>query len=324
MAALAPTIVAAAAVALPIPPAPVTAARGGAASAIVVTGSRVTGTAGGSAATGGVDVSAAPTRPLGTGAAPGAPLPGLPASTARNAAATGPAAPAPATGEAAARAPLPPSPGVGVTAASAATASRVLPSPDAPSAAPSAAMALAPAGFALANAGALPAAQMPAPAVPAAATPAAASPSALPVATQLAPALVAIVRGAGQAAAHLTVTLAPAELGRVQVSLHQTADGGTRMVLSAERPQTLQLLQRDQQQLHQALDQAGLPAAGRRLDFQLAPSGQDRFAGQGRAPGEAGGDGRPPRRGGFATPAATDGGSVLATGWVRGGVDVLA
>ena len=44
------------------------------------------------------------------------------------------------------------------------------------------------------------------------------------------------------------------------------------VTLTAERPQTLDLLARDQTQLHRALDQAGVPAEGRSVTFHLAPA----------------------------------------------------
>ena len=51
------------------------------------------------------------------------------------------------------------------------------------------------------------------------------------------------------------------------------------MALIVERPQTLLLLLRDQDQLHRALDQAGVPADGRTVSFHLASSPQPTQAG---------------------------------------------
>jgi hypothetical protein len=68
----------------------------------------------------------------------------------------------------------------------------------------------------------------------------------------------------------VTVQLQPEELGRVQISVSSDASGRSTVVVSAERPDTLNLLQRDQPALSQALDQAGIPSAGRSVTFQLS------------------------------------------------------
>ena len=71
--------------------------------------------------------------------------------------------------------------------------------------------------------------------------------------------------------------LAPTELGGVQIGITRQPDGPARVVLLAERPDTLQLLMHDQPALHRALDLAGVPAEGRLLHFQLGTpdSGRD-------------------------------------------------
>lgn len=83
------------------------------------------------------------------------------------------------------------------------------------------------------------------------------------------------LRTAFTAAASLTgpsrvvVRLDPAELGRVQIGIVRQPDGPSRIELLAERPETLQLLMRDQPALHRALDLAGVPVEGRTLHFQV-------------------------------------------------------
>ncbi len=74
------------------------------------------------------------------------------------------------------------------------------------------------------------------------------------------------------AASHVTtIQITPVELGRVDIRIERLDDGPAKIQLVAERPETLSRLVHDQSQLHQALDQAGIPQAGRMLDFSLAP-----------------------------------------------------
>jgi len=100
-------------------------------------------------------------------------------------------------------------------------------------------------------------------------------PAAPSPAGQVGPALASfVVNAAAQpnAAQHLTIQLDPGELGRVQVHIERTPNGPARVELVVERPDTLLMLLRDQPQLHRALDLAGVPAADRSLQFQLAPA----------------------------------------------------
>jgi hypothetical protein len=60
----------------------------------------------------------------------------------------------------------------------------------------------------------------------------------------------------------------------VQIRIDRSVDGATRVDITAERPETLQLLQRDQPRLEQVLDQAGVPASGRSVCFQVATPDQ--------------------------------------------------
>jgi flagellar hook-length control protein FliK len=89
----------------------------------------------------------------------------------------------------------------------------------------------------------------------------------LPTPDQLRPAFAAAASATGPS--HVIVRLDPAELGRVQVGILRQPDGPSRIELVAERPETLQLLMRDQPALHRALDLAGVPAEGRTLHFQV-------------------------------------------------------
>ena len=132
----------------------------------------------------------------------------------------------------------------------------------------------------------------------------------MPAAEQLGAAFTAMASPAG--AGRVVVRLDPAELGRVQIGILRQADGPARIELLAERPDTLQLLMRDQPALHRALDLAGVPTEGRVLHFQLgaaetardptpapqpaaqAATGTGLGAGAG---GQSGGNGQAPGRG---------------------------
>ena len=129
-----------------------------------------------------------------------------------------------------------------------------------------------------------PVAQAAAPQAQAAARPAPATP-----AQQLMPVLVTLAAGAAGSSGAVTVTLDPVELGRVEISVRTERDARARIQVTAERPETLLLLLRDQASLDRALAQAGIGAEGRTLSFDLA-AGDGR--GQGEGPARDGG-GRP-------------------------------
>lgn len=101
------------------------------------------------------------------------------------------------------------------------------------------------------------------------ATPAPDSPEPADVAAQTA-AAVATLATAQTTGARTVIRLDPAELGHVQIRIERQAGGQISVALSAERPETLHLLQHDQVQLHQALDQAGVTRQGRNVTFHLA------------------------------------------------------
>ncbi|WP_237216688.1 flagellar hook-length control protein FliK [Falsiroseomonas oryziterrae] len=118
--------------------------------------------------------------------------------------------------------------------------------------------------------------------------PAAARPAATPTwpARQIAPFAVALALGPD---ASLTVTLDPAELGRVEVAIERSG-AEARITVTAERPETLLLLQRDRTELERALSTAGFGGAsgGPALSF-----------------GGGGGEGRQQRQEPRGTPRAT-------------------
>jgi flagellar hook-length control protein FliK len=73
------------------------------------------------------------------------------------------------------------------------------------------------------------------------------------------------------------IRLDPADLGRIDVSLEVEQSGTVSARMIVERPETLDLMQRDQRALQQALQQAGLDASKTSLEFSLR---QNPFAGQ--------------------------------------------
>ena len=70
----------------------------------------------------------------------------------------------------------------------------------------------------------------------------------------------------------MTLRLDPAELGHLEIRIERSAEAPARVSITVERAETLILLLRDQVRLEQALDQAGIPAAGRHVTFQVAPA----------------------------------------------------
>lgn len=88
---------------------------------------------------------------------------------------------------------------------------------------------------------------------------------------------VEIVRHIQQGDSHFQIKLDPADLGRIDVKLAFDSSGTVNARVTAERPETLALLQRDSGSLNQALTQAGLDSSKTNLQFSLS---QNPFAGQ--------------------------------------------
>lgn len=80
---------------------------------------------------------------------------------------------------------------------------------------------------------------------------------------------VAITRLKGLQADKITVQLEPIELGRVEVSLELAKDGSAQLNITAEKRETLQMLQRDARSLEQALKEAGIEADAGNMEFNL-------------------------------------------------------
>jgi flagellar hook-length control protein FliK len=84
---------------------------------------------------------------------------------------------------------------------------------------------------------------------------------------------VQVQRAIGQGNDRISIQLKPAELGRVEVKLEIAHDGKVNAVISAERPETLELLKQDARSLQQSLQQAGLNADSSSLSFNLQQRG---------------------------------------------------
>nr|WP_294517409.1 flagellar hook-length control protein FliK [uncultured Rhodopila sp.] len=95
-------------------------------------------------------------------------------------------------------------------------------------------------------------------------------PAVAPPAAQVGSALLTL-GPAADGSQQMTLRLHPAELGVVQVQIGRSETGAAHVEITAERADTMQALQRDQVQLHRALDDAGVPAAGRTVTFHTAP-----------------------------------------------------
>jgi len=94
--------------------------------------------------------------------------------------------------------------------------------------------------------------------------------AALPVAEQVA---VKITKALSDGVDRISVKLNPAELGQIEVRMEIGPDGKFNAVFAADRPQTLELLQRDARELARSLQDAGLRADSGSLSFNLRGQG---------------------------------------------------
>jgi Flagellar hook-length control protein FliK len=156
---------------------------------------------------------------------------------------------------------------------------------------------------------------------------------------QITPSLMQI-RRAPNGAQTLTVRLDPPELGHVQVKIDRSPDAPARVEIVVEKPETLNMLLRDQAQLQRALDQAGVPAEGRNVTFHVATPEPSPRNDSGTAPvpntiaGGFAGDGshgtaRQHTRSGRRHHDATDDGGgeftpINPSSWMRAGLDITA
>ena len=73
----------------------------------------------------------------------------------------------------------------------------------------------------------------------------------------------------------ITIQLRPEELGRVEVKLDITGDGRVKAMIMADKPDTLDLLQRDSRGLERALQESGLKTDNNSLSFNLQGKGNN-------------------------------------------------
>ena len=125
-----------------------------------------------------------------------------------------------------------------------------------------------------------------APAQPAPAAPAAQHARAIPAAYQAAANPInmgqvafEMVRQVQHGTSRFTIRLDPPELGRVDVKMHVDTSGAVNARLTVDRPETLDLFQRDRQSLERALSQAGLDTSKTNLEFSLRQNHQNPFSG---------------------------------------------
>jgi flagellar hook-length control protein FliK len=88
-----------------------------------------------------------------------------------------------------------------------------------------------------------------------------------------------MVRQVHQGTSRFTIRLDPPELGRVDVKMHVDNTGTVNARLTVDRAETLDLFQRDRQQLERALSQAGLDTSKTNLEFNLRQQSHNPFAG---------------------------------------------
>jgi flagellar hook-length control protein FliK len=88
--------------------------------------------------------------------------------------------------------------------------------------------------------------------------------------------VVQVTKAVSEGHDRITIQLSPADLGRIDVRLDIGADGKIQAVFAADKPQTVEMLQRDARELERALQDAGLRADSGSLSFNLRGEQQQR------------------------------------------------
>jgi flagellar hook-length control protein FliK len=89
---------------------------------------------------------------------------------------------------------------------------------------------------------------------------------------------VQIKKAIGDGVDKITVKLNPAHLGKVEVRMEIAKDGQLTAIIIAERPETLELLQRDVRGLERALQEGGLRTNLQSFSFSLKEQAQQQAA----------------------------------------------
>lgn len=137
---------------------------------------------------------------------------------------------------------------------------------------------------------------------------------------------VQIKKGVAEGVDKISIKLDPGNLGKVEIKLEIGHDGRLTAIVTADKPETLQLLQQDVKNLEQSLRDAGLKTDQQSLNFTLRDQNQ---ASEGRD-GNGAGAGRQRNRGGeeyAETGAHTDPAQLAAANAqraaaARGGLDI--
>jgi flagellar hook-length control protein FliK len=94
-----------------------------------------------------------------------------------------------------------------------------------------------------------------------------------------------ITRAAKAGLDRVTIQLKPIELGRIEIKLEMTQEGKVTAAVTADNPDTLNLLQREARGLERALQDAGLRADANDLEFNLRSEDQTQSADKGNEKG---------------------------------------
>lgn len=89
---------------------------------------------------------------------------------------------------------------------------------------------------------------------------------------------VSVTKAVQEGVDRITIKLQPPELGRIDVRIDVGVDGRIQAVFAAERPATMEILQRDVRELERALQNAGLSADSGSLSFGLKQQGGGRYS----------------------------------------------
>lgn len=95
----------------------------------------------------------------------------------------------------------------------------------------------------------------------------------MPMHPAVAQVAVSVTKAVQEGVDRITIKLQPPELGRIDVRLEVGVDGRIQAVFAAERPATVEILQRDVRELERALQSAGLSTDAGSLSFGLKQNG---------------------------------------------------